>query len=160
MTRRPPFAAAFVTAGLLFAACGGGGHEGMNMNGTTTAPKAGSQGLTAATNAAPTRAVDMDMVDIAFQPKELAVKKGETVRFVFHNRGKVKHEAFFGDTEAQNMHEQAMNPSGASAHMEDMNEVAPGATTTVDYTFDHSIIIGCHEAGHYAAGMKIDVTAK
>ncbi len=38
--------------------------------------------------------------------------------------------------------------------------VKPGKTGSLTYTFDKAgeTIIGCHENGHYDAGMKIAVT--
>ena len=38
----------------------------------------------------------------------------------------------------------------------------PGATGEREVTFDadHEMIIGCHEPGHWAAGMRVDVTVE
>ena len=38
----------------------------------------------------------------------------------------------------------------------------PGATGEIEVTFDddHEMIIGCHEPGHWAAGMRVDVTVE
>ena len=44
-----------------------------------------------------TRTVEIDMVDIAFEPDTLEVSRGKTVRFVFINSGDVAHDAFIGD---------------------------------------------------------------
>ena len=49
------------------------------------------------TDDAEVRTVQVEMVDIAFKPNTLQVRRGETVRFVFNNTGKVAHDAFVGD---------------------------------------------------------------
>ena len=37
------------------------------------------------------------MVDTAYSPSTVDVEEGETVRFVFHNDGSVKHDGVIGD---------------------------------------------------------------
>ena len=112
-----------------------------------------------------TRTVEVDMVDIAFQPDRLAVAAGETVRFVFTNRGEVTHDAFIGDADAQAGHEADMREAGdgeahGDGHGDDESDVVtvePGGSEEMTYTFDDtgSLEIGCHQPGHYDAGMKI-----
>ena len=114
------------------------------------------------------RTVDVEMVDGAFKPTELTVAKGETVRFVFTNHGKTDHEAFLGTRAEQMDHdEEMMGGSKKSGH--DMNmggddesavTVSPGESGDFTKRFDDrgTFEIGCHEPGHYAAGMKLTVT--
>lgn len=131
-----------------------------------------------------TRTVDIEMRDISYSPNTVDVKAGETVRFVFHNKGKIRHDAFLGDEAAQAAHEMEMRQGessttmkmdGSSTSMEmgagttamergDMTSsggitVEPGRTGELTHTFEagDELLIGCHEAGHYAAGMKITV---
>ena len=115
------------------------------------------------------RTVQIEMVDIAFEPAELEVEAGETVRFVFENTGEAPHDAFVGDTAAQADHEQEMREAEeddghGGGHeendAEDAITVEPGETGELTYTFAESgsLEIGCHQPGHYEAGMKIDVT--
>ena len=116
----------------------------------------------AATGASNERTVDVEMVDIAFKPETLTVKKGETVSFRFTNSGKAPHDAFMGDSDAQKDHEEEMREGSGAHHgsgAEDAITVEPGDTATLTYTFDGpgEIEIGCHQPGHYAAGMKVDV---
>lgn len=112
------------------------------------------------------RTVEVDMVDIAFEPGTLEVRKGETVRFVFENRGKVAHDAFIGDTDAQADHAMEMmrgdDDGHGGGHGDDRGDavtVEPGDTEELTYTFDESgtVEIGCHQPGHYDAGMKMSV---
>lgn len=141
---------AAAVAALVTAACGGDG---------------GSQKA----KAAPTHTVDVDMVDTAFQPAALTAAPGERIRFVFHNKGRSVHDAFIGDAGAQAEHEQEMREAEKGGHggphsmgNDDENAltVEPGKKGELIYTVDGSgpVEIGCHEPGHYAAGMKIALT--
>lgn len=133
-------ALAIAAAGILAGACGSDGDSGSDA----------------------TRTIDVDMVDIAFEPDTLEVNKGETITFRFRNEGKVAHDAFIGDTEAQAEHEEEMGgEKGHHADEEDAVTVDPGETGSLTYTFDgdgDSIEIGCHQPGHYAAGMRLKIS--
>ena len=153
--RRMLFAAAALS--IVTAACGGGNgdHSTMDMDKST-----GTTGAAAAAS----RTVDVDMVDIAYEPKTLSVRRGERIEFVFHNKGKIAHDAFIGDTGAQADHEKEMQEKGSMAGGHGMGDTAitvePGQTGRVTHTFDKAgtVEIGCHQPGHYAAGMKVAVT--
>ena len=140
--RLSPIAAALA---LVLAACGGGGGDG------------GSEGASG-----PTRIIDVDMVDIGFQPQELRVERGERVTFRFTNKGEVDHDAFVGDAHAQSDHADEMNDGGGHHGQgdDDAVTVEPGESERLTYTFEEagSIEIGCHQPGHYEAGMKVDIT--
>jgi uncharacterized cupredoxin-like copper-binding protein len=115
----------------------------------------------AATSVGGTRTVEVTMADIKFETAPVDVKAGDTVRFVFHNQGKLVHEAAIGDAAAQDAHEKEMAAMGGMP-MHDSAEavsVAPGTTGQLTYTFKTTgqLQIGCHEPGHYAAGMKLNV---
>ena len=147
-TPRPVVLAAIGTA-LLAAACGGDDT-------TTSAGGAGGE----------TRTVEVKMVDIGFEPKALEVARGETVRFVFINTGAVAHDAFIGDEEAQAEHEEEMRAADGGEHggghgedAEDAITVEPRDTGELTYTFGEAgtLEIGCHQQGHYDAGMKTTV---
>ena len=99
------------------------------------------------------------MKNVAFSPSTLSVAKGEKVTFRFVNEDAVRHDAFVGDAAAQAEHEKEMR-EGHGAHGDDAVTVEPGKTATLTHTFDEAgtVEIGCHEPGHYGAGMKIVVT--
>ena len=140
LARLVPTLAIVAVAGIVAGACGSDGESGSDAS----------------------RTIDVDMVDIAFEPDTLEVKKGETVTFRFRNGGKVAHDAFIGDTEAQAEHEEEMGgEKGHHADEEDAVTVDPGETESLTYTFDgdgDSIEIGCHQPGHYAAGMRLKIS--
>jgi uncharacterized cupredoxin-like copper-binding protein len=134
---------AIVAAGVVIGGCGGGDHE--------------SHGSTAAA----TRTVDVVMKEFAYEPASVTVAPGETVKFVFKNEGKILHDALIGDEAAQQAHEQEMRAGGMKQHGDDNDavKVIPGETGSLTHTFKagESLIIGCHETGHYQAGMKMVV---
>ena len=112
--------------------------------------------------------IEVAMEDIRFEPTTLSVAHGETIRFRFTNNGSIPHDAFLGDAAAQSEHEHDMataaTMTGMDPHAGHMGlgvTVDPGDTQTITYTFDDAgaIEIGCHQPGHYVAGMtiKIDV---
>lgn len=72
------------------------------------------------------RVVEIDMVDIDYEPDAVDVQEGETVRFVFTNEGAIKHDAFVGDEAAQDAHEDEMrgmeDDAEEAAEEEDMGE--------------------------------------
>jgi uncharacterized cupredoxin-like copper-binding protein len=145
----PTLAVTAVAVAVLAAACGGDDRTG------------------SATSSEDVRTVEVDMVDIAFEPNALEVRRGETVRFVFTNTGEIAHDAVLGDAEAQADHEAEMRQAEEEGHggghgegAEDAITVEPGATGELTHTFDEagSLEIGCHQPGHYDAGMRIDIT--
>ena len=112
------------------------------------------------------RTVKIDMVDTAFKPDKVEVGKGDTVRFVFENKGKVDHDAVIGDAAAQAEHEREMRALRSEGHggehgadPEGAITVKPGDTGELTTTFDSAgtTEIGCHEVGHYELGMKVTV---
>lgn len=113
--------------------------------------------------AAADRTVEIDMVDIAFEPAEVEVAAGETVRFVFTNDGEIAHDAFIGDADAQDDHAADMADDHGGGHGDDGGDgitVEPGETAELTHTFtadDDEVLIGCHQPGHYEAGMVTTV---
>lgn len=118
-----------------------------------------------------TRTIEIEMHDIAFSTDQVDVQAGETVRFLFRNTGKIKHDAFIGDSAAQDAHEMEMREQDASGGMERMGDgessgqsdtaltLDPGETGALTRMFqdgDH-LVIGCHQPGHFQAGMKMTV---
>lgn len=141
MTRRVGLAAIFVAA---LAACSTGG---------IAPPEA----------TAATRTIEVRMVDLAFQPSSISVTAGETVRLRFTNDGQLPHDAFIGDLAAQDDHAEEMASvaaHGGGHEAADATSVEPGETRELVHTFDEvgEVRIGCHQPGHYGAGMVSLVT--
>lgn len=154
MPKRLALVVATVTVALVASACGGSGDDGGAV--------AGSGGSPSSKSAA--RTVNVTMVDLAFVPANLAVKDGETVRFMFRNDGKVAHDAYVGDDAAQKAHETQMSSMEGEGmeHGDDDADaitVQPGKTAEITRTFraGEDVLIACHQPGHYAAGMKLTI---
>ena len=150
--RRLPVIAGIAALTLLVAACGATRESGSPTTARAAAP-------------AGTRTVALAMEDIKFDQTALTVTAGETIDFQFTNTGKIAHDAFIGDTDAQMEHENEMaGMESAAGHS--MGEAAitvqPGAAGELSYTFTEpgTYEVGCHQPGHYAAGMKIEVTVE
>jgi uncharacterized cupredoxin-like copper-binding protein len=96
-----------------------------------------------------------------FSPADLTVAVGETVAFEVANTGQAEHELVIGDEAVQAEHELEM--AGEEGHGEESSyavSVPPGETRVLVYRFDEpgELLYGCHEPGHYAAGMKGTIT--
>jgi uncharacterized cupredoxin-like copper-binding protein len=138
---------------LAWTACGG--SDGTDERTSTEDPQAEA------------RDVHLSMVDNAYSPSTVDVEEGETVRFVFHNDGSVRHDAVIGDAATQDMHEQEVRAAGEGAQAADAMShgpvpaitIEPGQTGELVHTFDEAgrMFVGCHEPGHYDAGMQIAV---
>lgn len=108
--------------------------------------------------------VNITMRATAFEPSLLSVRSGDTIQFRFTNSDEATHEAFIGDAAAQDAHEMEMADGGGGGHNEHGSEnavtVDAHKTKSLRYTFSApgTVLIGCHEKGHYLAGMKMSVT--
>ncbi len=111
-------------------------------------------------SARPERTIEVSMTDgLRFDPDRLAVRSGETIRFVIANPSPLDHEFVIGDAVAQQMHAEEM----ARGMMHDDAHavfVPAGQRRELNYTFGAPGVlqIGCHVPGHYEAGMQADVT--
>ncbi len=104
--------------------------------------------------------VEVVMTEFAFTPDTFTFEAGETVTFLFRNDGAVAHEALIGTAEEQEHHAAEM-AGGETAHQGDLSAVdlQAGETRTLEYTFTGAgeLIIGCHYAGHWDAGMRATI---
>ena len=101
------------------------------------------------------RTVHITIHHSAFDPDELDVAPGETVRFVVENTDPIDHEFLVGNEQVQAIHE-----LGTEAHHAPKpGEMSVPALTTRVTTYtcppgSGSTIFGCHLPGHYAYGMR------
>jgi uncharacterized cupredoxin-like copper-binding protein len=111
------------------------------------------------------RTIEVDMSDaMRFTPAELKVKRGDTVKFVVRNSGKVMHEMVLGTREELAHHAELMKRHAGMHHDEPyMLHVKPGGREVMTWTFTEpgTFMYGCLVPGHWEAGMKgaIVVTA-
>jgi uncharacterized cupredoxin-like copper-binding protein len=134
------------------------------------------------------RDIVITMTDaLRFDPEEIGVMAGETVRFVLENPTAAAHDFTLGDLESQELHNAQM--AAGMTHDEETGEddadhdeemamddadhdeagegglpapvtIQPGETVTVLATFDvpGEVLIGCHQPGHWEAGMRGTIT--
>ncbi len=92
-----------------------------------------------------------------FEPATVQVHDGEVVTFEVTNVGKIPHDFTLGDQAAQDQHASEMAEAGAEAAHGEPNVVvvAPGETAALTWRFHESgeVLYGCHQPGHYDAGM-------
>lgn len=105
-----------------------------------------------------TRTINVEMGDnMRFKPSSIAVKQGETIRFIVSNAGQLKHEFVLGTAKALKEHHELMKKFPEMEHADpNMATVAPGKTGEVVWQFTRSgkVDFACLQPGHYDAGMK------
>jgi uncharacterized cupredoxin-like copper-binding protein len=110
------------------------------------------------------RTVTIRMSDtMRFTPDSVTVKRGETVRFLVKNEGKILHEMVLGNDEGLKEHAALMRKFPEMEHDEPyMVHVSPGKTGQMIWTFDKpgEVVFACLIPGHYEAGMTGKVTMK
>tara|TARA_R100000322_G_scaffold130283_1_gene86369 strand:- start:2238 stop:2777 length:540 start_codon:yes stop_codon:yes gene_type:complete len=125
------------------------------------------------------RTVEVVMYDNYYEPEEISVDEGETVRFVVKNEGVLVHEFNIGTAETHAAHQDEMMMmvehgiiqgdtlnremmkmdmgNGQTMEHDDPNSVLlePGKTAEIVWTFSESadLEFACNVPGHYAAGM-------
>lgn len=136
-----------------------------------------------------TRTVEIKLGEMFFEPENIDVKPGETVRFVIHNSGSLLHEFNLGSAAMHAGHQKEMQqmmdagmltPTGMQHDMSQMDHskmghgqmmkhddpnsvlVEPGKTAELTWTFSKatSLEFACNIPGHYQAGMVGKLTVK
>lgn len=104
------------------------------------------------------RTIAMDMADtMRFSPSEVKVKRGDSVKFVVRNTGKMMHEMVIGRQEGLEKHAEMMKKHPGMEHEAPyMVHVSPGKKEEIIWTFTQpgTFIYGCLIPGHWEAGMK------
>lgn len=121
----------------------------------------------AATSAPVSRTITVTLDDtMRFDPPEIRVRAGETIRFRLINAGGVPHEMVLGSDAALAAHAQAMRGDGHGAghgadHPAGADDsvgrlVAPGQRATLVRTFNEPGVVdfACLLPGHREAGMS------
>jgi uncharacterized cupredoxin-like copper-binding protein len=146
-------------AGFAASAAASGSHTGGHEHGAASIGLPGQA-------AKVTRTITVEMTDgMRFIPGKLAVKQGETIRFVIRNSGQLKHEFVMGTVKDLKAHYKLMKKFPAMEHADDnMLSVAPGQSGELIWQFTKTgaVDFACLQSGHYDAGMKgvIDVTQR
>ena len=111
-----------------------------------------------------TRSIRVEMNDtMRFKPASINVKRGETIRFIVRNAGKVRHEMVLGTIEELKKHAELMRKYPEMKHA-DPNQVSvePSKTGELIWQFTNAgtFDFACLVPGHFEAGMvgKVGVT--
>jgi len=111
-----------------------------------------------------TKTIALDMSDaMRFTPARVSVRRGETVRFVVRNRGKLLHEMVLGTPLALQEHAALMKKFPEMEHADaNMAHVRPGAQGAIVWQFTQAgeFEFACLQPGHFEAGMIGKVSVK
>jgi len=104
---------------------------------------------------------ETDSGEMLFEPKQIEVKKGETIRFAVINKGELEHEFVLDNHEGVMEHKALMEKMPEMEH-DDPNSVRldPGMDGEVIWKFANagSFEFACLIPGHYDSGMKGELT--
>ena len=104
------------------------------------------------------RTVNVALTDnMRFNPDNISVKEGETIRFIVRNLGKIKHEFVLGSAREIKEHYDTMKKFPNMEHADaSMLTVQPQQSKELIWRFDKSGIVefACLQPGHYDSGMK------
>lgn len=134
------------------------------------------------------RTIEIEMGDNYFEPERIAIRPGETIRFVIKNEGDFLHEFNIGTAATHAEHQKEMmtmmehgmltasgidqgkmkmdhSAMGMSGHVhDDPNSVLvePGKSAELVWTFAAAtdLEFACNVPGHYDAGMMGDIDVK
>jgi uncharacterized cupredoxin-like copper-binding protein len=110
------------------------------------------------------RTVEIAMSDaMRFTPASITARKGETIRFVVNNAGKLKHEMVLGSIKELKEHAAVMLKSPEMEHA-DPNQISvdPGKTGELIWQFTNAgtFDFACLQPGHFEAGMRGKIAVK
>jgi len=110
------------------------------------------------------RVITLGMSDtMRFTPADVVVKRGETVKFVVRNDGKLLHEMVLGTAQELKEHADLMKKFPEMEHSSpSMAHVKPGAAGEIVWQFTKAgeFQFGCLQPGHFEAGMVGKVVVK
>lgn len=112
--------------------------------------------------------VKITLTDFGMESSRTSFEVGVPYHFIITNEGAINHEMMIMAplTEMQMSMDMDMEEMDAMAlAMIEEDELTPGTTMTLDYTFTEPAPAGtlefaCHVEGHYIAGMKLPFTVK
>lgn len=106
---------------------------------------------------------ETDDGDMIFEPSNLNINQGETIRFVIKNSGELEHE-FVLDTIKENAEHKALMAKFPEMEHDDPNAVrlAAGEEGEIIWSFTNagSLEFACLIPGHYESGMHGDVVVE
>ena len=110
------------------------------------------------------RTVQVTETDFKIDASLTTFIPGVTYHFEVSNKGSMAHEFMMMPKSEGSMNGMSMGDMDKMA-LASIDNIGPGETKTLDYTFPSSAVgshpeFACYLPGHYEAGMKLDVTVK
>ena len=103
------------------------------------------------------RTIDIDANDaFRYSPDHLTIKRGDTIRFVMHNKGNIVHEIVLGTMADLKEHAELMKKFPDMEHEEaHMAHVGPGKAGDIVWRFNRTgtFYFACLIPGHFEGGM-------
>ena len=132
-----------IATAALLAACGPGASSGAN-------------------KPAPTE-VKVELTEFEIKPSMNAFKVGVPYRFVVTNKGTVNHDFSIAPPPAMEGMAGHGGEEDKALVVIKAEDLPPGTTKSVEYTFTQpttteALEFGCHVAGHHEAGMFLPIT--
>ena len=126
----------------------GGGHAGMMETGM---PGQASQ----VNRTIKVTMSETDDGEMIYTPKDVDIKKGETIRFMVTNKGELEHEFILDTVERNAMHKEAMSQQMESHQSPNAITLEPGKKGEIIWTFGNpgTFEVACLIPGHYESGM-------
>ena len=115
------------------------------------------------------RIIEIMAIDMAFIPTSISVNRGETIKFVVTNQGKLLHELVLGTNDEQAEHNtnmRSLSHDDMGQHMQSEKNgivIHPSQTQEITWTFTTELTqiqFACHVPGHFEAGMfgSVDIS--
>ena len=101
--------------------------------------------------------------DMQFTPARINAKRGDTIKFVVRNVGKIKHEMLIGSMTELKEHAELMRKMPGMEHAEPNQVVLdPGISGELIWQFTKAgtVDFACLQPGHFEAGMMGTVSVK
>ncbi len=101
--------------------------------------------------------------DMKFTPAQINVRRGETIRFVVRNAGRIKHEMVIGSMAELKEHAEMMRKMPGMVHADaNMVTLDPGESGELIWQFTKAgtFDFACLQPGHFEAGMMGTVSVK
>ena len=132
----------------------GEGHEGHDMSAVGMPMPVESTAVT--------KTITVHMMDsMKFNFSDISgIKKGDIIKFVVMNKGRIPHEFGIGSIEEQTAHRKMMQSMPGMKHEDGATvSVDPGKSKEIVWHFmgDSTVQFACNIPGHFEAGMHTEI---
>jgi len=109
--------------------------------------------------------VEVTLTEFGIESSLDTFEVGVPYHFIITNEGAINHELMIMEPMMPGMDMSMEEMDAMALAFVEEDELTPGATQTLDYTFTEpapagSLELGCHIVGHYEAGMVLPITVQ